>query len=228
MDLSGKQVTLQTGVVADTQPQPWIPFGAIETDVDSSYGAGESASAVFWGAHPKNNLRTQGTFVEVQRKDGDTWTPIYTDREPCTVYQWRRDFIANSKITITWNIPADTKPGEYRLCHYGDAKDGSGKIQSYVGASSSFRVGADSSSRDIAFSNSYAEQVELWFYHQNDTLKWFAYSNYILKSKEKYTWHLPCGWDKVQVRFTGPGKWRTLSGGDSINITANGDIDNVV
>jgi len=31
-------------------------------------------------------------------------------------------FIANSKIIITWNIPADTKFGEYRICHYGDAK----------------------------------------------------------------------------------------------------------
>ncbi len=226
--LSTKQTTLQTGVIADTQPLPWVPFGSVETDVDSYYNVGATVRAVFWGAHPKNNLRTQSTFLEVQRRDGTDWTPIYTDRDPCTIYQWKRDFIANSKITITWNIPPDTKPGEYRLCHYGDAKEIAGKKRPYHGMSRPFRVGERISSNEIVFSNAYGKQVELWFYHPNDRLKWIAYSKYILKPHEKYSWKLPSGWGKAQVRFTGPSKWRTILGGESVNITANGDIENTV
>lgn len=227
-DLSSKQTTLQTGVVADTQPLPWIPFGSVASDVDLYYNVGATVRVVFWGAHPKNNLRTQNSFLEVQRKDGTEWTPIYTDLDPCTIYRWKRDFLANSTITISWNIPPDTKPGEYRLCHYGDAKEVSGKKKAYQGTSRSFRVGEQTSSNEISFSNSYGKQVELWFYHPNDGLKWVAHSKYILKPHEKYSWRLPSGWEKAQVRFTEPKKWRTILGGESIRVAADGNIENIV
>ena len=227
-NLSTRQTTLQTGVVADTRPLPWVPFGSVETDADSCYTPGATARVVFWGGHPKNNLRTQNTFLEVLRKDAAQWTPISTDLDPCTIYQWQRDFIANSKITITWNIPNDTEPGEYCLRHYGDAKDIDGTIRPYQGTSRSFRVEENTSPREITFCNSYGKQVELWFYHPHDGIKWAAYSQYILKPHEKYSWSLPSGWGEVQVRFTGPGKWRTFAGGESINITADGDIENIV
>jgi len=60
-----------------------------------------------------------------------------------------------------------------------------------------------------------------------DWLKWSAYVKHILKKDEQFTWKVPSGWGKVQVRFTGPGKWKTISAGESINITANGDIENL-
>ncbi len=226
-DLSTEQTTLQTGVVADSQPLPWIPFGRVETDVDPYYRAGTTARVVFWGAHPKNNLKTQSTFLEVKKRDGADWVTIYTDRDPCTIYQWKRDFIANSKITVTWNIPVGTEPGEYRLHHFGDAKDFTGRITHYEGISSPFRVVEKASSREIVFHNSYGKKVELWFYHPKDALRWIAYSQHIINTNETYSWTLPSDWGKVQVRFTGPGKWRTISGGDSVNITTNGDIENV-
>jgi neutral ceramidase len=77
-DLSSEQTNLQTGIVTDTQPMPWIPFGSTQTDVDSSYKPGSTIKVIFWGAHPKNNLRTQGTFLEVQRKEGDKWITFLT------------------------------------------------------------------------------------------------------------------------------------------------------
>ena len=227
-DLSTRQSTLQTGVIADTQPLPWVPLGSVETDADPYYNSGGTVRVVFWGGHPKNNLRTQGTFLEVQRRNGTEWTPIFTDRDPCTVYRWQRDFIANSKITITWMIPADAKPGEYRLRHYGDARDIAGTIRSYQGTSHSFTIGENISPLEIHFCNSYGKEVELWFYHPRDGLRWAAASHHLLKPHEKYSWKLPPGWGQAQVRFSGPGKWRTIAGGESINITAHGDIENVV
>ena len=139
-DLSLKQHTLQTGVVVDTTPWPWIPFGRVQTDVNSVNKAGTTAKVIFWGAHPKNNLRTQGTFLEVQKKEGDNWITLCDDHGPGTIYKWERNFIANSKITITWTIPVDTKPGDYRICHYGNSKNIFGKISSYHGLSSTFSV----------------------------------------------------------------------------------------
>jgi len=62
---------------------------------------------------------------------------------------------------VIWNIPADTKPGEYRICHYGDSKDIPGKLHPYQGVSSSFRVGEAMSINEIIFNNSYGKQVEL-------------------------------------------------------------------
>jgi neutral ceramidase len=227
-DLSSEQTNMQTGVLSDTQPFPWIPFGGTQTDVDSSYKQGSTVKVIFWGAHPKNNLRTQGTFLEVQRKEGDKWKIIFNDNDTCTLYEWKRDFVANSKITITWNIPADTKPGEYRICHYGDSRDISGNVKPYIGISSTFKIGDSTVVNEINFQNSFGKQVELWFYHPNDWLRWSAYANQILKKDESFVWKVPAGWGKVQVRFTGPGKWKTVSGGESLNIKANGDIENLV
>jgi neutral ceramidase len=224
-DLSSEQTNLQTGVVTDTQPMPWIPFGSTQTDVDSSYKPGSTVKVIFWGAHPKNNLRNQGTFLEVQRKEGDKWITIFNDNDPSTLYEWKRDFIANSKITVTWNIPADTKTGEYRICHFGDSRDASGKIKPYTGISSTFNIGESTEINEINFKNSFGKQVELWFYHPNDWLRWSAYVHQILKNNESYVWKIPSGWGKVQVRFTGPGKWKTISGGDRIIIKTNGDIE---
>ncbi len=226
-DLSSEQTNLQTGIVTDTQPWPWIPFGGTQSDVNSFYKSGSTVKVIFWGAHPKNNLRTQSTFLEVQRKDGDKWITIFNDNDPCTIYEWKRDFVANSKITITWNIPADIKAGEYRICHFGDSRDISGNIKPYTGISSTFKIGESLAINEINFKNSFGKQVELWFYHPNDWLRWSAYSRHDLKKDEQFIWKVPSGWGKVQVRFTGPGKWKTISGGESIIIKPNGEIENL-
>ncbi len=226
-DLSNDQTTLQTGIITDTQPLPWIPFGGIQTDVDSAYKPGSTVKVIFWGAHPKNDLRTQDTFLEIQKNENDKWVTIFTDRDPCTIYHWKRDFVANSKVTITWSIPVDTKPGKYRICHYGNAKDFSGKVISYQGISGTFKVGEVTALNEINFKNNFGKQVELWFYHPNDWIKWAAYDHHLLKKDETFKWKVPSGWGKVQIRFTGPNKWRTVSGGQSINITSNGEIEYV-
>jgi len=45
---------------------------------------------------------------------------------------------------------------------------------------------------------------------------------------EKFTWKIPTGWGRAQVRFSGPGKWRTVAGGESINITSEGNMETIV
>jgi neutral ceramidase len=139
-DLSGNQSSLITGVVFDDKPL-FVSFGSVQSDAAASYLRGQTARAVFWGGHPKNNLKTQGTFLEVQRKVNNVWVTVARDWDPETRYIWQRDGIANSKITIEWAIPLDAPTGQYRLVHSGHWKSGwTGAISAYSGNSRTFTV----------------------------------------------------------------------------------------
>jgi neutral ceramidase len=65
-ELRDQQHTIQTGVIFDSPPLG-KSFGAVISQPAASYKAGQTVSASFWGAHPKNNLRIQDSFVRVER-----------------------------------------------------------------------------------------------------------------------------------------------------------------
>lgn len=139
-DLACCQSTLITGVVFDDKPL-FDSFGSIEVNAASSYSRGQTARAVFWGGHPKNNLKIQGSFLEVQHLVNGAWVNVARDWDPETRYIWERSGIANSKVTIEWDIPAGATPGTYRLRHSGHWKSGwTGDINPYSGVSRSFTV----------------------------------------------------------------------------------------
>lgn len=139
-NLINNQSSLITGVVFDDKPL-FKEFGDIKTDAASSYQKGTVASVVFWGAHPRNNLRLQSTFLEVQRLVGSSWVTVASDWDPETKYQWARDGVANSLVTIKWSIPTNATSGTYRIRHYGNWKSGwTGAISAYSGTSRSFTV----------------------------------------------------------------------------------------
>jgi neutral ceramidase len=141
LDLLGTQSRLQPGVVFDDKPLG-KDFGSVYEDVKSHYQLGDTAKAVFWGGHPKNNYHTQDTYLAVQHLENGQWKTIRKDLDWDTEYHWKRNGAANSLITIVWRIPQDIARGQYRLVHYGDWKSGwSYKIYPYVGYSSVFTVG---------------------------------------------------------------------------------------
>nr|WP_083472771.1 neutral/alkaline ceramidase [Kibdelosporangium phytohabitans] len=134
-------INLQTGVVFDDK-NPAHAFGQVLTQPKASYQAGQSATAVFVTGHPKNNLRRNGTFLEVQRLANGTWTRHADDGDWSTRYEWKRAGVANSEATITWTIPAGTPAGTYRIVHNGDWKSGwTGAITSFSGTTTAFTVG---------------------------------------------------------------------------------------
>lgn len=134
------QLNLQTDVLFDSVPFG-KQFGSISENAKRIYVPGESARVVFWGAHPKNNYRTQGTFLEVQQLVSGKWQTIRTDQDWDTEYHWKRNGAANSLVTIVWRIPHGTPVGQYRIVHHGDWKHWvTGKITSYTGYSATFSV----------------------------------------------------------------------------------------
>ena len=143
-DLRCCQNTLVPGVLFDDKPL-FRRFGSVHRDANATYGRGDTATATFWGAHPRNDLMTGRSYLDVQRKLGDAWITVATDLDWETTYRWRRIFcppsFACSHITIEWRIPETTTPGLYRIRHQGHWKSGwSGRIRAYSGASRTFTV----------------------------------------------------------------------------------------
>ncbi|WP_250657517.1 neutral/alkaline ceramidase [Alkalimarinus coralli] len=141
-DLTGETINFQTGVVHDQAPI-FKQIGDVVQNANASYQKGQSVVVKFWSGHPKNNLRTQGTFMEVQRWNGASWEVVATDNDWQTIYQWKRidGFWGTSHAILTWNIPANAAVGTYRIRHYGDRKKPwSGNIVGYTGTSRNFTV----------------------------------------------------------------------------------------
>lgn len=135
-------LNLVTGVVYDNPP--WFKsFGDVVTQPATSYTTGSTASAVFVAGHPKNNLRRGGTYLEVQRLVGGTWTRVRDDSDLDTTFVWKRTNVINgeSQVTLTWKIPAGTPTGSYRFVYNGaNKRPVIGDIQQFTGASRTFQV----------------------------------------------------------------------------------------
>jgi neutral ceramidase len=141
-DLTGETINFQTGVVLDAPPI-FKSIGDLVQNANASYVKGNQVVVKFWAGHPKNNLRTQGTFMEVQYWQNGRWNVVATDNDWSTKYEWKRiDSVwGTSHAILTWDIPSDVPSGYYRLKHFGDKKNGwTGKISSYAGTSRYFTV----------------------------------------------------------------------------------------
>lgn len=152
-DLSQNQVSLVTGVWFDNMPLG-KKFGDVEAQPKDNYANGEQAKAVFWSAHPKSklaydreidekNLRsTEPYTMAVQYNDDGVWKTIATDYDWNTTNQWKRIIGGQSQATLTWDIPADAEPGQYRFYHRSAYKNGwTGKHIFFEGYSDAFTVG---------------------------------------------------------------------------------------
>ena len=135
-------LSLITGVVYDN-PHLFTSFGDVLDEPSSAYSIGEVVNATFVGANPRNNLRLEGTFTEVQMLSGSTWTTVRDDHDWHLVYTWYRDdgLLGSSHVVVSWETESWTEPGTYRIVYNGDAKQPvTGKINAFTGTSSKFTV----------------------------------------------------------------------------------------
>jgi len=138
-DLSGKTFSFQPGVIWDEAPL-FGHFGDIYEDVQSSYTRPADISVVFYGADPRNDLRTQDTFLTVEQEVNGNWQIILDDGDWDTQYHWKRRGVAESLITCVWNATTAYSPGTYRIRHFGNHKSIVGTISPYSGTSSTFTL----------------------------------------------------------------------------------------
>lgn len=137
--LTDRQLSVRPGIVLDSPPIG-KKFGDVLVQPATSYHPGEQVETAFVTGHPGNNLRNEGTYLEVQRSDGGQWRTVTTDSDWSTIYRWTREYLGVSTAKISWRLPADTTAGTYRIVHHGDARSLFGKISTFTGTSRTFTV----------------------------------------------------------------------------------------
>jgi neutral ceramidase len=114
-------------------------FGDVVAAPNPSYRPGERVSVSFVGASPNNDLRRGDTYLAVERRDGEEWRRVADDGDWSTMLHWRRDG-AGSRVTVTWDVPADAAAGDYRISYHGDAAGEHGRTTAFTGTSPTFAV----------------------------------------------------------------------------------------
>jgi neutral ceramidase len=115
-------------------------FGEVVVEPRDTYAGGQRVTVTFVAAHPNNVLHRGGTYLEVQRRDGEGWHTLYDDGDWATRFEWRRTQKHSSEVTISWDIPQDVRTGRYRIRYSGDARDGAGALHPFHGDSPEFEV----------------------------------------------------------------------------------------
>ncbi|TKA30740.1 hypothetical protein B0A50_02460 [Salinomyces thailandicus] len=107
--------TFITPVIVD-RPPLFKAFGALKSDVHASYKPGDTVSAKFVAANPRNNLRLGATFAAVEKFDYAAlgWRRVRDDGDWGLVFEWRRTstVAGTSEVRISWETGWET--GDWR------------------------------------------------------------------------------------------------------------------
>ncbi len=115
-------------------------FGRVVLEPHARYGPGGVVTVIFVGAHLANDLRSCGTFLQIQRDDPGGWTTVADDGDWSTRLRWSRVARHGSRVMITWHVPVDVRPGWYRVCHAGTARNRAGDRTDFTGTTREFAV----------------------------------------------------------------------------------------
>ncbi|XP_054155044.1 uncharacterized protein LOC128953578 [Oppia nitens] len=142
-NLLSKEITLKPGVVLDAA-KAGHKFGDVLVQPQSTYHTGSQVKVTFVGAHPRNNLKLESTYLTVERLNQNTnqWEVIATDANWETKFVWRRTnaVLGNSESDIIWDIPVGTPNGKYRIMYFGDHKSILGHITPFEAITQTFQV----------------------------------------------------------------------------------------
>ncbi|WP_350275837.1 neutral/alkaline non-lysosomal ceramidase N-terminal domain-containing protein [Kribbella sp. HUAS MG21] len=115
-DLTGRQRTARQRLPRD-EPPPGRDFGDVLVEPRRRYRPGDTVTATFVAAYPNNDLRRNGTYLEVQRRSTDGWRTVADDGDWSTTFRWRRSR-SGQRAVVTWAVPGNAA-GEFRIRHQG-------------------------------------------------------------------------------------------------------------
>ncbi|MFG1913146.1 neutral/alkaline non-lysosomal ceramidase N-terminal domain-containing protein [Kribbella sp. NPDC048928] len=134
-DLTGRVRPARPRIPRD-EPPPGRDFGDVLVEPRSRYRPGDTATAIFAAAYPNNDLRRNGSYLEVERRIPDGWQTVADDGDWSTTFRWRRTRSGQIAV-ITWTVPRDAT-GEYRIRCHGKAR--AQVLRPYSGTSRTFTV----------------------------------------------------------------------------------------
>ena len=137
-----------TPVVYDTPPI-FKSFGDVLVDVPSTASSGDTITATFVGANPRNDLRLEQSYATIEKQDATNsgaWTTVRDDSDWDLIFRWNRtnEVLGQSEVTLEWQTgsvaPSGTvvPPGVYRMRYFGASKapgSGDGEVTQFQGVS---------------------------------------------------------------------------------------------
>ena len=120
-------------------------YGDVTVQPQATVKRGQIVEATFRSANPRNNIRTGGTFLTVEKFDVSSgkWNVVANDGDFATKFQWKLEskILHNSFATIQWEVPRSAELGEYRIQHFNTRKELlGGKLVDFTGTTNSFRI----------------------------------------------------------------------------------------
>jgi neutral ceramidase len=134
-DLTEHQRPARPQIPHDVAP-PGLDFGDVLVEPRRRYRPGDVVTAIFAAAYPNNDLRRNGTYLEVQQRIADGWDTVADDGDWSTTFRWRRTRSGQLAV-VTWTVPDDAA-GEYRIRHHGKARRQ--VLRPYTGTSRMFTI----------------------------------------------------------------------------------------
>lgn len=149
--VDGMPILQRTPYIAADLPGLGTSFGDVVSDVPAAAAPGDTVTASFQSGHPRNDLKTQSSYVFAERQIGpDSWEVVATDNNPELIFQWNPSIpsplpievpeVGPSTADAIWHIPHNIEPGTYRLRHTGAAQTLILPLEQFEGISSSFEI----------------------------------------------------------------------------------------
>ena len=134
-DWRGKSLGLPLPVGSENSLPNGAQLGDAEAPLAASFRPGETIVARFWSANPTVNFPKGKNYLLVERKTAAGWQRVADDGDWSTRVRWQLK--ANAYVAeLSWEVPQQTPPGEYRLSHFGFDAAGS----AFSGTSSAFEI----------------------------------------------------------------------------------------
>lgn len=137
---------IQTQPTQGTDQANGNAFGDVTLQPNSTYAPGDTVQVDFQSSSPNSDLKTDSSFLFVERQVEGDWEVIYQDADPETTYNWRPDNPAPQSspssahiAEILWRIPRNTQPGTFRIRFEGVANQAS-VLTPYEGISNEFVI----------------------------------------------------------------------------------------
>jgi len=95
-----------------------VSYGDVLPMTRNSFQVGETITAEFWSGNPSSAYRSGNNYLHIEQLINEKWHAIYGDMDWSTIIRWREED-KGMIASVIWNVPRGTRPGTYRIKHYG-------------------------------------------------------------------------------------------------------------
>ena len=115
-----------------------VRLGEAVTQIEARYRAGQTVTARFRSTNPTLNFSKNKNYLLVEQNTSAGWRQVADDGDWSTRVRWQLEsgaYVAE----LSWVIPQDIPPGEYRVSHFGFDASGA----KFAGTSGEFEIVSD-------------------------------------------------------------------------------------